>query len=169
MDGRSLITNKTDAPLQIAEAHCPRHAHGIYCQATLQFADPKETWDGYGLHWTITLEDGSRSPFRQSADRSIEPTGRPDGSYQPSGRFFKPGEIVNAGHGRMRFGTTDGKRRTALLTDAQVEVEFVTNANGTVWSNSKSPTYLQMVAAHKRAKKGTQSKRCSGHPAHRAG
>jgi hypothetical protein len=41
------------------------------------------------------------------------------------------------------------------VTDAQVEVEFVINTNGTVWGDSKSPTYLHMVEAHKQAKEGT--------------
>ena len=152
VDRPSIITNRTDAPLQITEARCGQHAHGIYCQATLQFADAKETWDGYGLLWTITLADGSRSPFRQSADRSIEPTGRPDGSHQPSGRFFKPGEIVNAGHRGVGFGTTDHNGKALHITDAQVEVEFVINTNGTVWGDSKSPSYLRIVANRKKAK-----------------
>ena len=152
VDRPSIITNRTDAPLQITEARCGQHAHGIYCQATLQFADAKETWDGYGLLWTITLADGSRSPFRQSADRSIEPTGRPDGSHQPSGRFFKPGEIVNAGNRGVGFGATDRNGKTLQITDAQVEVEFVINTNGTVWGDSKSPSYLRIVANRKKAK-----------------
>ena len=90
VDRPSIITNKADAPLQITEAHCGRHAHGIYCQATLQFGDTKETWDGYGLLWTIMLEDGSNSPFRQSEDRSLEPTGRPDGSFNLVAVFTSP-------------------------------------------------------------------------------
>jgi len=42
------------------------------------------------------------------------------------------------------------------LTGAQVEVEFVVNTNGTVWGDSKSPSYLQMLAARKQAKEGAQ-------------
>jgi hypothetical protein len=155
VDRPPIITNRTDAPVQITEAHCGQHAHGIYCQATLQFADTEETWDGYGLLWTITLEDGSTSPFRQSADRSIEPTGRPGGSHQPSGRFFKPGEIVNAGNRGVRFGTTDRNGKALHITGAQVEVEFVISTDGTVWGDSKSPSYLQIVANRKKAKEGT--------------
>ena len=151
-----IITNRSDAPLHITEAHCGQNAHGIYCQAKLQFADTKETWDGYGLLWTITLEDGNKSPFRQSEDRSIEPTGRPDGSFQPSGRFYKPGEIVNVGGKVMGFSKTDRNGKTLHIKYAEVEVEFAINTNGTVWGDSKSPTYLQMVAARKQAKEGTQ-------------
>jgi hypothetical protein len=151
-----IITKRTDAPLQITEAHCGQNAHGIYCQGKLQFADTKETWDGYGILWTITLQDGSNSPFRQSADRSIEPTGRPDGSFQPSGRFYKPGEIVNAGSKGMGFSKTNRNGKTLHVTYAQVEVEFVINTNGTVWGDTKSPTYLQMVEERKKAKEGTQ-------------
>ena len=156
VDRPSIITNRTDAPVQITEAHCGQDAKGIYCQATLQFADTEETWDGYGLLWTITLEDGSRSPFHQSADRSVEATGRPDGSHQPSGRFFKPGEIVNAGNRGVRFGTTDRNGKTLHVTGAQVEVEFAINTNGTVWGDSKSPSYLQIVANRKKAKEATR-------------
>jgi hypothetical protein len=157
----SIITNRADAPLQITEAHCGEHAHEVYCQATLQFADGKETWDGYGVLWTVTLGDGSKWPFRQPTDRSIEPTGRPDGSLQPTGRFFKPGEIVNPG--RTGISKTDRNGKTLDITYAQVEVEFVINTNGTVWGDSKSPAYLQMVATRKWAKdkERTQSKSCS--------
>ena len=156
LDRPLIITNKTDAPLQITEAHCGQHAHGIYCQATLQFADTKETWDAYGLLWTVNLGDGSKSQFRQSEDRSIEPTGRPDGSFQPSGRFYKPGEIVNAGGKGMTFSKTDRNGKTLHITYAQVEVEFVTNTDGTVWGDSKSPAHLEMVANRKKAKEGTR-------------
>ena len=142
--------------MQITEAHCGQHAHGTYCQATLQFADSKETWDGYGLLWTVTLDDGSKSPFRQSADRSIEPTGRSDGSFQPTGRFYKPGDIVNAGGKGMPSGKTDRNGKPLHIAYAQVEVEFVINTDGTVWGDSKSPTYLEMVANRKKAKEGTQ-------------
>jgi hypothetical protein len=41
----------------------------------------------------------------------------------------------------------DEQRKYAILfrlTDAEVEVEFVINTNGTVWGDSKSPRYLQM-------------------------
>ncbi|HEX2662839.1 MAG TPA: hypothetical protein VHM93_08400 [Candidatus Acidoferrum sp.] len=156
VDRPLIITNKTDAPLQISEAHCGQHAHGNYCRATLQFADTRETWDGYGLLWTVTLDDGSKTPFRQSADRSIEPTGRPDGSFQPTGRFYKPGEIVNAGGKGMASGKTDRSGKPLHITYAQVEVEFVINTDGTVWGDNKSPTYLEMVANRKKAKEGTQ-------------
>jgi hypothetical protein len=142
--------------VQITEAHCGQDAHGIYCQATLQFADTEETWDGYGLLWTITLEDGSESPSRQSADRSIEPTGRPDGSFQPSGRFYKPSEIVNAGSRGMGLSKTDRNGKTLHITYAQVEVEFVINTNGTVWGDSKSPTLKNMLERRKQAKKAKQ-------------
>jgi hypothetical protein len=151
-----IITNKTDAPLHITEAHCGQHAHGTYCQATLQFADSKETWDGYGLLWTVTLDDGSKSPFRQSADRSIEPSGRPDGSFQPTGRFYKPGDIVNAGGKGIASSKTDRNGKPLHIAYAQVEVEFVMNRDGTVWGDSKSPTYLEMVANRKKVKEGTQ-------------
>ena len=134
-----LIKNKADAPVQITEAFCGQNEHWNYCHATLQFADTKETWDGYGLLWIVTYEDGSKSPLYEAGDRSIEPTGRPDGSFQPSGRFYKPGEIVGkrkegqATYGGARFGKTDKNGKTVLVTDAQVEIEFVINANGTVW------------------------------------
>jgi uncharacterized Fe-S cluster-containing radical SAM superfamily protein len=48
----------------------------------------------------------------------------------------------------------DGK--ILRLTDAQVEVEFVVNTNGTVWGDSKSPSYLRMLANRKQAKEGGQ-------------
>ena len=150
-----IITKRTDAPLQITEAHCGQSARGIYCQAKLQFADTTETWDGYGLLWTITLEDESKSPFRQSADRSIEPTGRPDGSFQPSGRFYKPGEIVNAGSKGTGFSKTDRNGKKLHIIYGQVEVEFVINTNGSVWGDSKSPACLQMLATRKWAREGT--------------
>jgi hypothetical protein len=165
-----LIKNKPDAPLQITEAHCgqnpPRsYQPGMppretsYCHATLQFADTKDTWDGYGLVWILTYEDGSKSPHRQTGDRSIEPTGRPDGSFQPSGRFFKPREIVETvrAGGDVGFARLDRNGKTLRVTDAEVEVEFVINTNGTVWGDSKSPTYLRMAAARKQAKEGADS------------
>jgi hypothetical protein len=155
VDRPLIVTNKTDAPLQINEAHCGQHARGMYCQATLQFVVTKETWDGYGLLWTVNLGDGSKSQFRQSEDRSIEATGRPDGSFQPSGRFYKPGEIVNAGGKAMAFTKTDRNGKTPHVTYAQVEAEFVINTDGTVWGDSKSPTYLEMVANRKKAKEAT--------------
>ena len=157
----SIITNRADAPLQITEAHCGQHAHEVYCQTTLQFADGKETWDGYGLLWTVTLEDESKWPFRQPTDRSIEPTGRADGSFQPTGRSFKPGEIVNSG--RMAIAKTERNGKTLHITYAQVEVEFVINTNGTVWGDSKSPAYLQLVATRKwtKDKEKTQVRSCS--------
>jgi len=115
---------------------------GSTARQGFKFADTKETWDGYGLLWTITLDDGNKSRFRQSADRSIEPTGRPDGSFQPSGRFYKPGEIVNAEAKGMGSSKTDRNGKTLHITYAEVEVEFVINTNGTVWGDSKSPTSM---------------------------
>ena len=160
-----LIKNSPDAPFQIIEAHCGKSERLSasdrppmnYCQAKLQFAaDSKETWDGYGLIWTLTYEDGSKEPLYHSSNRSIELTGRLDGSTQPSGRFFKPGEIVNAGYPGAGFGKRDRNGKGLRVTDAQVEVEFVVNTNGTVWGDSKSPGYLQMVPSRKQAKGGAK-------------
>lgn len=99
---RPLIKNNPDAPLPITEAHCGQSEPSTssllqgphyYCHATLQFADTNETWDGYGLLWTVTYQDGSKHPLCHAA---AEATGQPDGSSRPSGRFFKPREIVDA-------------------------------------------------------------------------
>jgi hypothetical protein len=158
------IKNKADAPLRITEAHCGQNAQGSYCSAVLEFGDTKETWDGYGLLWILTFEDGSKAAGRQDTDRSIEPTGDRSGSYKPSGRFYKPREIVDIGNavvGGTGFGMKDRDGKTLRLTDAQVEVEFVVNTNGTVWGDSKSPTYLKMLANRKAAKEGSQKKSCS--------
>src|SRR5438034_2889790 len=73
----ALIKNKPDAPLHITEAHCGQNAQGSYCSAALEFGDTKETWDGYGLLWTLTFENGSKATGRQATDRSIERTGDP--------------------------------------------------------------------------------------------
>lgn len=153
------IKNKPDAPLQITEAHCGQDAQGSYCSAALKFADTKETWDGYGILWTLTFENGSKAAGRQGTDRSIEPTGDRSGSYKPSGRFYKPREIVDIGAsapGGSGFGMKDRDGKILRLTDAQVEVEFVVNTNGTVWGDSKSPSYLRMLANRKQAKEGAQ-------------
>ena len=153
------INNKPDAPLQITEAHCGQDAQGSYCSAALEFADTKGTWDGYGILWTLTFENGSKATGRQGTDRSIEPTGDPSGSYRPSGRFYKPREIVDVGAkapGGTGFGMKDRDGKILRLTDAQVEVEFVVNTNGTVWGDSKSPSYLRMLANRKQAKEAAQ-------------
>jgi hypothetical protein len=50
----------------------------------------------------------------------------------------------------------DGK--TLRPTDAEVEVEFVINTDGTVWGDSKSRNYLRMLANRKQAKEGAQQK-----------
>src|SRR5215472_3580783 len=150
------IENKPDAPLQITEAHCDQDAQGSYCSAALEFTDTKETWDGHGLLWTLTFENGSKATGRQST----EPTGDPCGSYKPSGRFYKPGEIVDVGasaFGGTGFAEKDRDGKIRRLTDAQVEVEFVVNTNGTVWGDSKSPSYLRMLANRKQAKQGAES------------
>jgi hypothetical protein len=155
------IKNKPDAPLQITEAHCDQDAQGSYCSAALEFTDTKETWDGYGLLWTLTFENGSKATGRQSTDRSIEPTGDPSGSYKPSGRSYKPREIVDVGasaFGGTGFAVKDRDGKIRRLTDAQVEVEFVVNTNGTAWGDSKSPNYLRMLANRKQAKEGSQQK-----------
>ena len=154
------IKNKPDSPLQITEAHCGQDAQGSYCSAALEFAGTKETWDGYGLLWTLTFENGSKATGRQSTDRSIEPTGDPSGSNKPSGRFYKPGEIVDVGArapGGTGFSRKDRDGKVLRLTDAQVEVEFVVNTNGTVWGDSKSPSYLRMLANRKQAKEGADA------------
>jgi len=100
-------------------------------------------------------------PFRQSADRSIEPTGRPDGSHQPSGRFFKPGEIAKAVSRGAGFDKTDRNGKTLQVTDVQVEVEFVISTNGTVWGDSKSPVLKNILERRKQAKEDTREKGCS--------
>ena len=171
------IKNKPDAPLQITEAHCgqnpPRsYQPGMpaqetyYCHVTLQFADTNDSWDGYGLAWVITYESGSKSYNYNAADRSIEPTGDPSGSFKPSGRFFKPREIVESGRaGGPGFSMKNRDGKTLRPTDAEVEVEFVINTNGTVWGDSKSPRYLQMLANRKQAKEGENSPVSNpGHP-----
>jgi len=143
-----LIKNKPDAPLQITEAHCGPNAPGSpaqgsdYCHVTLQFADTKDTWDGYGLVWILTYEDGKKYPHYHSADRSIEPTGDHSGSYRPSGRSFKPREIVDVGtpYGGIGFGVKDRNEKPVRLTGAEVEVEFVVNTNGTVWGDASHRT-----------------------------
>ena len=56
----------------------------------------------------------------------------------------------------MGFSKTDRNGKTLHVADAQVEVEFVINTDGTVWGDSKSPTYLEMVANRKKAKEATQ-------------
>jgi hypothetical protein len=163
----ALIKNKPDAPLQITEAHCGQNAQGSYCSAALEFGDTKETWDGYGLLWTLTFENGSKATGRQATDRSIERTGDPSGSYKPSGRFYKPREIVDIGNGVIGgtgFGMKDRDGKILRLTDAQVEVEFVVNTNGTVWGDSKSPSYLRMMANRKAAKEGSQKAEPPLHP-----
>ena len=148
------IKNKAHAPLQITNAHCGQNEHGNYCHATLQFADAKGTWDGYGLFWTVTFEDGSKSTFRQTADRSLPPL-----PGEKAGTPFQPREIVNGeneGYGWGTFAMKSPQGNILRLTGAQVEVEFVVNTNGTVWGDSKSPSYLQMLAARKQAKEGAQ-------------
>jgi hypothetical protein len=110
--------------------------------------------------WILTYENGSKSPLYQSSDRRIEPTGDPSRSYKPSGRFFKPREIAGAGNrgsaGGVKFASTDREGKTLGLTDAEVEVEFVINTNGTVWGDGKSARYLRMLANRKAAKEGSQ-------------
>jgi len=168
------IKNKPDAPLQITEAHCgqnpptsyqpgtpPRET--FYCHATLQFADINDTWDGYGLAWILTYENGSKSYNYQASDRSIPPPpGVENGktSFQPREIV----EIVRAGGG-AGFASLDRNGKTLRPTDAEVEVEFVINTNGTVWGNSKSPRYLKMLANRKQAKEGTAILAVSGGPA----
>ena len=154
------IKNKPDAPLQITEAHCSqsplgRPPQGSYysCHATAQFADTKETWDAYELLWTITFEDGSKSTIRQSADRSLPTPGEKTGTpFKPT--TFKPGEIVNTGNGGAGLMVKDRDRKPPRPTGAQVEVEFVVRTNGTVWGDSKSPSYQIMLEHRKQAKKG---------------
>ena len=46
----------------------------------------------------------------------------------------------------------DRNKKPLRLTDAEVEVEFVVNTNGTMWGDSKSPRYMQMLANRKAAK-----------------
>ena len=138
---RPIIKSKPDAPLQITEAHCGQNPPGSpaegtsYCHATLQFVGTDDTWDGYGLRWILTFEDGKKYPHYHRADRSLP---------QP----FQPREIVDVGgngeYGWTWFSTKDRNGKTLRLTDAEVEVEFVINTNGTVWGDSKSPRYLQM-------------------------
>lgn len=152
------IKNKPDAPLQITEAHCsqtplgsPPQGSYYSCRATAQFADAKETWDAYELLWTITFEDGSKSILRQSADRSLPTPG------EKAGTPFKPREIVNTGNpgnGGAGLMVKDRDRKPLRPTGAQVEVEFVVKTNGTVWGDSKSPSYQMMLEHRKQGKKG---------------
>jgi hypothetical protein len=156
---RPQIKNKAHAPLQINSAHCGQNEHGNYCHATLQFADTKETWDGYGLLWTVMFEDGSKSTFRQTADRSLPPSP----GEKPS-TPFQPREIVNEeneGYGWPTFAMKGPRGNILRLTDAEVEVEFVVNTKGMVWGDNKSPSYLQMLANRKAAKEGSQQKKPS--------
>ena len=158
------IKNKPDAPLQITEAHCGQNPprsyqpgtapqETSYCHATLQFADTNDTWDGYGLAWILTYENGSKSYNYQASDRSIPPS--PE--VEKGKTSFQPREIVEIGRagGGTGFASLDRNGKTLRPTDAGVEVEFVINTNGTVWGNSKSPRYLQMLANRKQAKQGT--------------
>ena len=159
------IKNKPDAPLQITEAHCgqnpPRsYQPGMppretsYCHATLQFADTNDTWDGYGLAWILTYENGSKSYNYQASDRSIPPP--PE--VEQGKTSFQPREIVEIGRaGGGGFARLDRNGKTLRPTDAEVEVEFVINTDGTVWGDSKSPRCLQMLARRKQPKEGTDS------------
>ena len=156
---RPTIKNKPDAPLQITEAHCGQSAlastsdlpqgNYYYCHATLQFADTQETWDGYGLLWIVTYEDGRKNPFYQTSDRSLPP---PPGVNVKARRPFQPREIVDIGRPGMGFSKKDRNGKAFRPTGAEVEVEFVINTNGTVWGDTKSPTYQHIVEARKKAK-----------------
>jgi len=153
------IKNKPDAPLQITEAHCGQNPprsyqpgtpaqETYYCHATLQFADTKDTWDGYGLTWILTYEDGNKSYNYQTSDRSIPP---PPG-VEKGRTSFQPREIVEAGRaGGAGFSVKNRDGKTLRLTDAEVEVEFVVNTNGTVWGDSTS-RYKDMMARRRQAK-----------------
>jgi hypothetical protein len=156
---RPLIKNKPGAPLQITEAHCGQNParsyepgmapqETSYCHATLQFADTKDTWDGYGLLWILTYEDGKKHPHYFSGDRSLPP---PPG--EKPGTPFQPREIVEAGRaGGGGFSVKDRNGKTLRLTDAEVEVEFVVNTDGTAWGNSTSRGYKNMMAQRRQAK-----------------
>src|SRR5207244_7546815 len=67
----ALIKNKPDAPLHITEAHCGQNAQGSYCSAALEFGDTKETWDGYGLLWTLTFRSEEHTSELQSPDHLV--------------------------------------------------------------------------------------------------
>jgi hypothetical protein len=147
----ALTKNKTDAPLQITDASCVKFQEVWDCHATIQFAATKETWNGYGLLWTVTYDDGTKSVVRSTGDRGLPP---PPGEKRKSS--FEPGEILVGRNRSVGFGTKNRDGKTLRLTDAEVEVEFVVNTNGTVWGDSKSPSYLRMLANRKAANEGSQ-------------
>ena len=67
---------------------------------------------------------------------------------------------MNVGRPGLGFSKRDRNGKVLRPTDAEVEVDFVINTNGTVWGDSKSRSYLQMVETRKKAKEevkeGTQ-------------
>ena len=88
-----------------------------------------------------------------SANRPIEASNRRGGLTV----------LFNVNSGRMAIAKTERNGKTLHITYAQVEVEFVINTNGTVWGDSKSPAYLQLVATRKwtKDKEKTQVRSCS--------
>jgi hypothetical protein len=98
-------------------------------------------------------EDGSKNPVYTAGDRSIEPTGRPDGSFQLSGRFFKPREILDVGRPGAGFSKMDRNGKALSVTGAEVEVDFVINTTGTVWGDSKSRVLKDMLEQRRRKRR----------------
>jgi hypothetical protein len=149
---RPLIKNKADAPLQITEAYCYQNEQNSNCRAKVQVADTKERWDGYGLVWTLKYDNDLTTRFTWFTDLTIPLKERPPGSS--TARFFKPGEILNAGVDGVSMKDPNGN----LLHPAGVEVvvEGATSTNGTVWGDSKSKAYQKMIANRKKFKEGSQ-------------
>ena len=76
--------------------------------------------------------------------RSADDWGLPPPPGDKGQSSFRRGDVLIGRNKSAGFGMMDRNKKPLRLTDAQVEVEFVVNTNGTVWGDGKSPTYLRM-------------------------
>lgn len=108
------------------------------CQATLQFTDPSQAWNAYGLKWTETWENGTKSMLHTGADAGLPPTGNP----------FRAGDIVktnaSAGGGHAG-GMQDAQHNPLQLATVEVEPEFAISVSGKPWGDTNSKFYEAMM------------------------
>lgn len=137
------ISNQTDAPFQIQDAECvpapPSFVAGSWmCQATLQFTDARQDWNAYGLKWTETWENGTKSTLHTGADAGLPPTGNP----------FRAGDTVktntSAGGGHAG-GMEDAQHNPLRLASVEVQPEFAISVAGKPWGDTNSKFYEAMM------------------------
>ncbi len=123
----AAIKPQTDAPAQIAESHCgpTNNERSGYCEATVQFSLGKQH-KTYGLRWLVTYD--------------VNP------QYKYEAGKLKGVPLSETDTVKAVVGAPDEQGKPARIINAEAELLFVKDADGSVWGDTtKAKRFARML------------------------